>query len=216
MVGVKLFNVMTEAAQSHERVITDPKVAAFLIDPVSSEHLSPFMTGEKSLAQAALELGISKSRMSYWVKKLLGFNLITIVRIEKQGKHNVSIYAASAEVFTVPLDVITTDPNKDVFESATFERTLKRSLVHFKHQNLKGRDIRYAKEHDNVLLELSPQQTKKFGVIDHWGRVKLTKAQANHFYEEMNKLFNTIMQEAENDKGKKYVFKLVLVEQWPQ
>jgi DNA-binding transcriptional regulator GbsR (MarR family) len=207
---------MAEAAQSQEKVITDPKVAAFLIDPVSSEHLSPFMTGEKSLAQAALELGLSKSRMSYWVKKLLGFKLIKITRIEKQGKHNVSIYGASADVFTVPLDAITTDPNKDVFESVTFERTLKRSLVHFKHQNLKGRKVRYARENDNVVLELSPQQTKKFGVIDHWGRVSLTKAQATYFYEEMNKLFNDIMQEAENDKGDKYVFKLVLVEQWPR
>jgi hypothetical protein len=199
-----------------ESIITNPRVAAFLIDPVSSEHLSPFMTGEKSLAQAAAELGLGKSRMSYWVKKLLEFNLIKITRMEKQGKHKVSIYCASADVFIVPLDLITTDPNKDVFESVPFERALKRSLVHFKHQNLKGRSIRYAKENDNVVLELSPQHTKKSGMVDHWGRVSLTKAQASYVYEEMNKLFNTIMQEAENDKGKKYVFKLVLVEQFPQ
>jgi hypothetical protein len=199
-----------------ELIITDPKAAAFFVDPVSSEHLSPFMTGEKSLAQAAAELGLGKSRMSYWIKKLLEFKLIKITRTEKQGKHKVSIYSASADAFIVPLEVITTDPNKDVFESVPFERTLKRSLVHLKHQNLKGRSIRYAKEGENVVLELSPQHTKKLGMVDYWGRVSLTKAQASHFYEEMNKLFNTIMQEAENDKGKKYVFKLVLVEQFPQ
>lgn len=201
---------------TNELVITNPKAAEFLIDPVSSEHLSPFMLGEKSLSQAAAELGLGKSRMSYWVKKLLEFNLIKVSRIEKQGKHKVSIYRASAEVFTVPLDLITTDPNKDVFESVPFEKTIKRSLVHFKHQNLKGRSIRYARENDNVVLELSPQQTKKTEMVDHWGRIRLTKAQASHFYEEMNKLFNKIMQEAQNDRGKKYAFKLVLVEQWPQ
>ena len=201
---------------SKELVITDPKAAAFLIDPVNSEHLSPFMMGEKSLAQAAEALGISKSRMSYWVNKLLKLNFIKLARVEKQGKHNVSIYKASADVFMVPLDLMTTDPNKDVFESAPFEKTLKRSLVHFKHQNLKGRSIRYARENDNVVLEVFPQQTKKSGVVDHWGRVELTQAQANHFYEEMNKLFTKMMQEAKNGEGKKYVFKLVLVEQWTQ
>jgi DNA-binding transcriptional regulator GbsR (MarR family) len=201
---------------SKELVITDPKAAAFLIDPVSSEHLSPFMTGEKNLSQAAEELGISKSRMSYWVNKLLKFKFIKLARVEKQGKHHVSIYKASADVFMVPLDLMTTDPNKDVFESVPFEKTLKRSLIHFKHQSLRGRYIRYARESDNVVLELSPQKTKKSEVIDHWGRVKLTKAQATTFYEEMNSLFNRIMEEAKNDEGKKYVFKLVLVEQWPQ
>jgi DNA-binding transcriptional regulator GbsR (MarR family) len=200
----------------NELIITDPKVAAFLMDPSSSEHLAPFMLGEKTLAQAAEALGISKSRMSYWVKKLLKLNLIKIVRIEKQGKHHVSIYIANAEVFMVALDTIITDPNKDIFESAPFERTLKSSVIHFKHQSLKGRYIRYAKENENTVLELSPQQAKKSELIDHWGRIKLTKVQANMFYEEMNKLFSQIMKEAEHDKGKKYLFKLVLVEQWPQ
>ncbi len=201
---------------ANELVITHPKAAAFLIDPVSSEHLAPFMLGEKSLAQAADELGLSKSRMSYWIKKLLEFNLIDVVRVEKQGRHNVSVYKASAEVFMVPLDAISADPNKDVFESVPFEKTLKRSLVHFKHQTLKGRYIRYARENENVVLEVFPQQRKKLGIVDHWGRVELTKAQASVLYEEMTHLFDKIMRESKNDTGKKYVFKLVLVEQWPQ
>jgi hypothetical protein len=211
MIEVKLGKRM-----SRDIVITDAKAADFLADPVSSEHLSPFMTGEKSLAQAAAELNISKSRMSYWVKKLLTFGFIKIMRVEKQGKHKVSIYASCADVFMVPLDLLIADPNKDVFESVPFERTLKRSLIHFKHQNLKGRFIRYAREEDNVVLEVFPQQTNTSGVIDHWGRVKLTKTQARMFYEEMNHLFTKIMQEGETDKGEKYVFKLVLVKQLSQ
>jgi DNA-binding transcriptional ArsR family regulator len=192
---------------SNELVIEDPKTAVFLIDPASSEHLAPFMTGERSLAQAAEELGLSKSRMSYWVKKLLKLNLITTVRVEKQGKHHVSIYHASADVFVVPLDMTITDPNKDVFESVPFERTLKRSLIHFKHQTLKGRHMRFERESDNVVLDVFPKQTKKSDMVDQWGRIKLTKAQVSIFYEEMN-------EEAKNDQGKKYLFKLALVEQW--
>jgi DNA-binding transcriptional regulator GbsR (MarR family) len=201
---------------SNERVVEDPKAAAFLIDPVSSEHLAPFMLGEKSLAQAASELGISKSRMSYWVKKLLAFDLIRVVRVEKQGKHHASIYRSSADVFTVPLDVMTTDPSKDVFESAPFERTIKRSLVHFKHQALKGRHIRYARENENVVLDVFSQQLTKSETVDQWGRVELTKAQAKLFHQEMNHLFEKIMQASSGKQGEKYLFKLVLVEQWPQ
>jgi DNA-binding transcriptional ArsR family regulator len=207
---------MTKLIVSTELVIADPKAAAFLIDPTSSEHLAPFMMGEKTLAQAAEELGISKSRMSYWVKKLLEFHLISVVRVEKQGKHHVSIYGSSAEVFIIPLDMMTTDPNKDIFESAPFERTLKRSLVHFKHQALKGRHIRYGRENENVVLDVFPQQVKRSETVDQWGRVELTKAQATLFYEEMNTLFNKIMGASKNDQGKKYLFKLVLVEQWTQ
>ncbi len=207
---------MTKQTTSTELIIADPKAAAFLIDPASSEHLAPFMMGEKTLAQAAEELSISKSRMSYWVKKLLKLNLITTLRVEKQGKHHVSIYHASADIFIVPLDTIITDPNKDVFESVPFERTLKRSLIHFKHQTLKGRHIRFERESDNVVLDVFPKQSKKSDMVDKWGRVELTKAQASLFYEEMNDLFNKIMKEAKNDQGKKYLFKLVLVEQLPQ
>lgn len=207
---------MTKLIESNEIVIDDPKTAAFLIDPASSEHLAPFMMGEKSLAQAAEELGLSKSRISYWVKKLLKFHLISVVRVEKQGKHYVSIYGASADVFIIPLDMMTTDPNKDIFESVPFERTLKRSLVHFKHQALKGRHIRYGRENENVVLDVFPQQVKRSETVDQWGRVELTKAQATLFIEEMNNLFDNIMGASKNDQGKKYLFKLVLVEQLPQ
>jgi hypothetical protein len=207
---------VSEALRPHERVVKDPRAAAFLIDPVSSEHLAPFMVGEKSLAQAAAELGISKSRMSYWVNKLLKFDFIRVVRVEKQGKHHASIYRSSAEVFIVPLDTLTTDPNKDVFESAPFERAIKRSLVHFKHEALRGRHIRYGRENENVVLDVLPRQATKPEMVDQWGRVELTKAQAKLFYQEMNRLFEKIMQASSDKQGEKYLFKLVLVEQWPQ
>ena len=207
---------VSKSSGSNERLVKDPKAAAFLIDPVSSEHLAPFMMGEKSLAQAATELSISKSRMSYWVNKLLKFDFIRIVRVEKQGRHYASIYRSSADVFIVPLDLMTTDPNQDIFESVPFERTLKRSLVHFKHQALKGRYIRYARENENVVLDVFPHQAKKSEMVDQWGRVELTRAQATLFYQEMNSLFEKIMQASNREEGKKYLFKLVLVEQWPQ
>ena len=207
---------VSEVLTSNERVVKDPKAAAFLIDPVSSEHLAPFMMGEKSLAQAAAELNISKSRMSYWVNKLLNLGLINVVRVEKQGKHHTSIYRSSADVFIVPLDQMTADPNKDIFESVPFEWTLKRSLVHFKHEALKGRHIRYGRENENVVLDVLPRLTKKSETVDQWGRVELTKGQAEVFYKEMNNLFEKIMQASGGKQGEKYLFKLVLVEQWPQ
>ena len=199
-----------------ELVINDLEAAAFLVEPANSEHLSPFMTGEKSLSEAASELGLSKSLMGYWVKKLLRLNLITVLRVEKRGKHNVPIYGARAEAYIVPLDVLTADPNKDVFASANFERDLKRSLVHHKHQSLRGRHVRYAREAENVVLEVLPRKEEASALADHWGQVGLTKAQASEFYREVNALFNRIVEEAKDDGGQKYLFKLVLVEQWPQ
>ncbi|MGL4608571.1 MAG: hypothetical protein ACRCYY_02635 [Trueperaceae bacterium] len=205
---------MSEPSVFSERVVADPKAAAFLIDPVSSEHLAPFMLGEKSLAQAAEALSISKSRMSYWVNKLLAFDLIREVRVEKQGRHHASIYCSSADAFIVPLDAMMADPNEDIFESVPFEKTLKRSLVHFKHGALKGRYLRYAKEENNVVLDVFPPQVQKAELVDQWGRVELTGAQASLFHKEMNALFEKIMGASQDKQGKKYLFKLVLVEQY--
>lgn len=207
---------MTEVVLPSELVIDNLEAAAFLVDPVNSEHLSPFMTGQKSLAQAAGELGLSKSLMSYWVKKLLRLNLIATLRIEKQGKHNVSIYGALAEAYIVPLDLLITNPHNDIFASAQFERLLKRSLIHHKHQNLSGRYVRYAREGGNAVLEVLPRRRQQPEVADHWGQVSLTKAQADLFYQEINRLFERIVHDANDGSGQKYMFKLVLVEQWPQ
>ncbi|MDX2004789.1 MAG: hypothetical protein SFU83_05875 [Meiothermus sp.] len=205
---------MVEPA-SDELVIEDPQVGAFLADPVSSEHLAPFMTGEKSLAEAALELGLSKSLMSYWVKKLLKLGLIRAARVEKRGRHHVSVYRASAGAFIVPIDLLAADPNKDVFEAAPFERTLKRSVVHFKHQSLRGRYLRYGREGGNVVLDVLPRQTLRPELTDNWARVGLSEAQAARFNGEINQLFNRLLEESD-DGAKKYMVKLVLVEQWPQ
>lgn len=207
---------MAKAVLPSELVVEDLEVATFLVDPVNSEHLSPFMTGEKSLSEAAAELGLSKSLMSYWVKKLLRFGLIITVRVEKRGRHKVPIYGPKAEAYVVPLDRMTTDPNKDVFASAQFERSLKRSLVHHKHQNLKGRYVRYGREGDNAVLEVLPRQPQRKELADHWGQVNLTEAEAKRFYQEINRLFEEIISVAKNDSGKKHLFKLTLVEGWPQ
>lgn len=207
-------SVMVETT-AFEVVIENPEVGTFLADPASSEHLAPFMSGDRSLTEAAVELGISKSLMNYWVQKLLKLGLIRVVRVVKRGRHNVSIYTATAEAFLVPIDLLVADPNKDVFEAAPFERTLKRSVVHFKHQSLRGRYLRYGREGGNVVLDVLPRQAVRPELTDNWGRVGLTKSQAAHFTKEINQLFNRILEESD-DGAKKYMVKLVLVEQWPQ
>ena len=207
---------MGTATTTNEVTIRDVKTAAFLINPTNAEHLAPFMTGDKTLSEAAAELGISKSLMSYWLKKLERFGLVRTVRTEKQGRHKVAVYAACADAFIVPLDLVITDPNKDPFDALPFERALKRSQIHFKHENLRGRFIRLAKEDDNVVLDVVPRQTRKLALADHWGRVNLTRAQAHRFYQEIDELFGRIVKDAKSSGGRKYMFKLVLVEQWPQ
>jgi predicted transcriptional regulator len=83
---------MNSPTLANKVLIDTPLAAMFFVDLTRAKHLRPFMVQETSLSEAAHFLNISKTRMSYWVKKLQGLNLIEKVRVEKRGKHNVPIY----------------------------------------------------------------------------------------------------------------------------
>jgi DNA-binding transcriptional ArsR family regulator len=208
---------MNKITRASKRFIDNPKAAAFFVDVVNIKHLEPFMAGEASLSEAAQKLKLGKSRMSYWVKKLLELNLIYTVRVEKHGRHRVAIYRSSADIFIIPIELVTHQPDEDVFRFDTFEGAVKRSLVHFAHNNFKGWHIRYALEQGTSTLHVLPQSSMKdIDVTNYWGQIKLNKTQATALHQEMKKLFEKFTAEAQNNKGKDHVFKLVLVEQWPQ
>lgn len=106
---------MTKLARVTTKRIDTPQAAKFFTHAINVNHLNPFVAGEKSLADAARELDISTNRMNYWVNKLQGLDLIYTVRVEKRGRHRVSIYRATADVFVVPVVLLPTDSDEDIF-----------------------------------------------------------------------------------------------------
>jgi DNA-binding transcriptional ArsR family regulator len=117
--------------QLKELKLTTPEAASFFLEASKVNHLQPFLLGEQSLADAAKLLGLSKTRMSYWLSKMLELNLIEQVQVEKRGKHNVPIYRARAETFRIPLEAIPVESDEALMDINTkaFEQQVKYSLI---------------------------------------------------------------------------------------
>lgn len=98
----KLF-VMKDAFLKRDwLVIDDEKIADTLTDPDKYAYLVPFMRGERTLTEAAHDLGMKPNALFYQVKRLEKMGLIYVVRTQKRKGRASKIYRASAKRFIIP------------------------------------------------------------------------------------------------------------------
>jgi DNA-binding transcriptional ArsR family regulator len=199
-----------------ENLIDNPEAALFFVHLTKAKHLRPFLSREASLSEAATFLNISKTRMSYWLKKLLELNLITVVRIEKRGKHNVPIYRSTADVFIVPLELLPIESDEAILDAhlAEFEKTSRRSLIHTARKNAEGWHIRYSLFREKARLDIVPNsaELEDAKIVNHFGRLKLSENHAATLRREMMTLLERYLK-VSSDKEKSFLFKLLLVEE---
>ncbi len=201
--------------QVAEKIIDTLTVAKFFTHAINVDHLTPFVAGEKSLAEAAQELNISKNRMSYWVNKLLELDLIYTVRIEKRGKHHVSIYQATAERFVIPIALLPSDSDEDIFQLAIFDEKVKRSLADFKHTHMKDWLLHFELVSGEAQLKIEPPQghKEKLKVVNSWGQINLSDKQAEAFQDELNHILEHYLKVSKKNQGKRFLYKMILVEE---
>ena len=207
---------MGNSVLPRESQLHTSQAAGFFVHRTHVRHLSPFMDQECSLAEAAQVLEISKSRMSYWVNKLLEMGLIEVLRIEKRGKHRVPIYRSVAEVFRVPLTLIPLTSGESLLEvqRLKFDQQLEESLIQVGRMNPQNWHIRFSLEGTFWRLDLLPNDRDKesLELVNEWGRLRLSKAQAKTFRQELMALvkrYSNITEEG----GSNHLYKLVLVEE---
>ncbi|RIH85680.1 hypothetical protein Mterra_01635 [Calidithermus terrae] len=207
---------MSQGVACRTRNLEDPEAALFFVQPASVRHLYPFMGREASLAEAARAVGISKSHMSYWLQKMLRLGLVEKVRVEKRGKHDVPLYRASAEVFTIPLERVPVGSDEEILilNSRDFERIERRSIVRLTSNNAGGWCIRFSQGDERTpRLELFPRsgQPVEPRVLNKWGCLSLTEPQAKALRAEIAELLERYAG-AETGEGKDYLYKFLLVE----
>ena len=78
------------------------EAAEALADPKTQRFMEPFMARERSVSQAAHELGIATNSLLYRVKKLTALDLLRVVRVEARAGRPIKIYRASSDSFFVP------------------------------------------------------------------------------------------------------------------
>ncbi len=82
--------------------ITTEKAARALSDLDAVRRLEPFMKRERTLSEAAEELGVKLPSLLYHVGKFTELGLLEVVREQKRGGRAVKIYRATADAFFVP------------------------------------------------------------------------------------------------------------------
>jgi hypothetical protein len=103
---------MTLVASPRISVVTDPAQARVLLDPVARRYFEPFIGQERSIKQAAQEIGVKANTLLYATRRLCQLGLLQEVRqIERKGRA-VRVYRSSAEVFFIAhasLDQVTVE-----------------------------------------------------------------------------------------------------------
>ncbi|HEX7003480.1 MAG TPA: hypothetical protein VF168_04785 [Trueperaceae bacterium] len=85
--------------------VQDPRQAQLLSDREAFRYFEPFMAREKSVSEAARELGCSTDTMLYRVRSFLAAGLLRIVRVEPRAGRPIKIYRSSGDAYFVPFDV---------------------------------------------------------------------------------------------------------------
>lgn len=191
------------------------EAALFFVQMTSVRHLFPFMGRECSMAEAARFNRISKSRMSYWLRKMLRLGVIEQTRVERRGKHKVPLYRATAEVFTVPTDrvPVATDEEILTINSRAFEEIERRSIVRSTSDNRPGWRLRFSFEEQMPRLQMLPPGgvLEEPDILNKWGCLSLTEPQARALRGEITALLERYASQ-ETLGGKAHLYKFLLVE----
>ena len=87
------------------RRVTDARAAKALLDPSSRRWLDPFLGVERTVPQAAEELGARPGTTYYQVQRLAKLGLLALVREEERAGRPSKYYRATADSFHVPFAV---------------------------------------------------------------------------------------------------------------
>lgn len=82
--------------------VTNSRQAQLLTDPKSKEFFKPFLATERSVTQAAKELGCNLNTMLYRVKILQAAKLIKVTRREKRKGREIKYYRSVHDAYFIP------------------------------------------------------------------------------------------------------------------
>lgn len=203
---------------SNERLIEDRKVAAFLMNREKSRHLDPFLAQDCTLKMAALQLGLSKSRMSYWVVRLLKLGLIAVVHIERQKRHNVRVYRSVADSFALPIDLLPAT-DVEILEycfNPTWHEFL-RSLAQAGRKNASGWHLRLLRRDALPSFQILPATAdlEEARIFNTWARLSLTDEEVTELRNDLQTLLERYLKSPDAEV-KTHLLHLAVVETLPE
>jgi hypothetical protein len=184
------------------RVCTKAQVA-ILDDRTLARLFYPFLGREKTVSQAAAEVGCKLNAMHYRVKTFLEVGLLRVVREEKRAGRAVKIYRSVADAFFVPFQLTSHATHQEgwLAHITPVARRLARSMAeqHLMREragqcifrddrgnfvSLGGREVSESAE-----IVFHPDASYRPLGSDRYGNIFLTEAEARELEHELVELF---------------------------
>lgn len=86
--------------------VTDPAQARIVADPTRSRFLHPFLGRERTVSEAAAELGCAADVMLYRVRRMLAASLLRITATRRRTGRPIKVYRSSHDGYFVPNDAM--------------------------------------------------------------------------------------------------------------
>lgn len=112
-------------------VITDPHAAAALMDPEKLRHIAPFIGTEKSVSEAANEIGERPNTTLKRVRRFVELGLIRVAREAPRAGRAIKLYRSVAQVYFVPFEATGAESLEAGLaeRDGYYERLLRRNVV---------------------------------------------------------------------------------------
>ncbi len=138
-------------------IVSDPVQARLLTEPVSKKFFGPFIVKEKTVTQAAKEVGCTVNTMLYRVKTFLRAGLLCISRQEKRVGRPIKHYRSVKDAFFIPFDLT---PYADLEERLAIQlqpqwNTMIKGLAHACHKEGRSGQRLYRDKHGNTATDLA-------------------------------------------------------------
>lgn len=82
--------------------VENPGQAAILADPIRSRFLGPFLGRERTVTEAAAEVGCTPGAMLYRVRRMVQADLLDVVAIRKRSGRAIKVYRSRHDGYFVP------------------------------------------------------------------------------------------------------------------
>lgn len=182
--------------------------AAILDDRALARFFHPFLGREKTVSQAAAEVGCKLNAMHYRVKTFLEVGLLKVIREEKRAGRPVKVYRSVADAFFVPFQFTAhaTQQESWLAHIEPVARRIARSMAEQYLTRERAGQCIFRDDRDNLtslggqeLLEdkeivFHPDAFQRPLGTDRFGNIFLTEAEAQNLERELVELFGRYLQ----------------------
>lgn len=118
--------------------VTEPAVAAALMNPRTLRQLEPFLNCERTVLEAARESGVKPNTMLARVKRFVTLGLLVVAREVPRAGRAVKVYRTSAESFFVPYEITPSETLEVSMQEREryWERLLRKNVVRVRSEDV--------------------------------------------------------------------------------